>query len=126
MKKLLVLLILAVSFGTVHADNVREVPFTSASGSETVSISSFTFTKIPTTQVDGRWGFYVGVPSTNTGDIVGVAGNCTSTSVATTVRPIQMIKGTSSYFFKYNQGMCLWLITTHTSAENVHVEQVIQ
>lgn len=92
----------------------------------TVSIDETNLTKLPTSQTSGRIGIFLAVPSGNTGDIVGFFGDCTSTALASTIRPIQFIRGSSSSYIPLREDVCLWLITTHSANENVHYQEVKQ
>lgn len=127
MKSLFLFIVASVCVAYVHAaPMVAEAPIKDYGTPVTVAISSFTLTKLPTSQTSGRIGVILGVPSSNTGDITGFFGNCTSTSLANTIRPFKWAKASNSSFVSMREDVCLWLITTHTAAENVHYQEVMQ
>jgi hypothetical protein len=120
-------IIFAMVTSKVFGGTVTEGSFNEAGTGETVSVSSFTLTKVPTTQDDGRVGFFVSISSTNAGALVGFAGDCSAAQYANTVRPIRVNPGSNSVWYKFNQGVCLWLINTGgAGAENAHVQQMYQ
>ena len=127
MKKLLFVFPLFVA-GQLFAAGVAtiEAPVKDYGTPVTVSIDETNLTKLPTSQTSGRIGIFISVPSANTGDIVGFFGDCTSTALASTIRPIQLIRGSSSAFIPLREDVCLWLITTHSANENVHYQEVKQ
>lgn len=104
---------------------VSESPAGNYGTPATVSVSSWTLTCIPDTQNNRRVGFYVDAPNTNTGYLVGMFGDCTSAPAAATVRPIEINPDSDSRFFAFGATQCLWVITSHTSAENAHYQEVI-
>lgn len=122
----LLIFILSCGFTISHAGVVREGSFSAFGIPTTVSIDNSTLTKIPTTQTAGRIGYYVSISSANAGSMVGFNGNCTSTSIANTVRPIRIAPGSNSVWFKNNENVCLWLITTTGSAENIFYQEMFQ
>lgn len=98
---------------------------------QTLSVSTTAWTRIPSTTTvaavsSRRIGVYVDVPSTSNANMVGIFDSCsaTSSSVATTIRPIELIKGSEAYFFPLSPSVCLYLMSLHTSAENVHYQEV--
>ena len=130
MKRLLVLLsALLVAVLCHSAPIVAEAPINGYGTPVTISISTGpagAWTKVPTTQTSGRMGIFIDVPQSNAGRIVGHLGNCTSTSIATTVRPIEFSTTTESGYLSMREDVCLWAITTHTAAENVHIQEIKQ
>jgi hypothetical protein len=126
LKRLMWLLLLGMGSMAYAAPPVAEAPIKDFGTPATVSISASVFTKVPTSQTSGRMGVFLGVPSTNTGSIVGIVGNCTSTAIATTIRPVQYAPGTNSPLIPLREDVCLWLITTNATAENIHVQEVLQ
>jgi hypothetical protein len=94
----------------------------------TVAISSTTLTKVPTTQTSGRVGIYFDNSSTNTARMVGFFGDCTSTSLAVSIRPIEIAPGNNSTYFSMREDVCLWLLDLNTAAasENAHYQEVKQ
>lgn len=114
--------------GLKAAPPVAEAPIKSPSTPATIAVSSTTLTKVPTTQNSGRMGLFFDNPATNTGRMVGFFGDCTSTSVASTIRPIEIAPGTNTLFFPAREDVCLWLIDLNTAAasENCHIQEVTQ
>ena len=132
MKRITFFLVSLGLCAAVHAaPPVAEAPINGFGTPVTVSISTDTgaaaaWTKIPTSQTSGRLGVFLDVPNTNTGRIVGHFGNCTSTSIATSVRPIEIAPSSNSSYFPIREDVCLWLVTLHTAAESVHYQEVKQ
>ena len=108
------------------APPVAEAPINRVGTPVTVSIDETNLTRVPTSQTSGRAGIFFAVPSGNTGDIVGFFGNCTSTALASTISPVQFIRGSSSSLIPLREDVCLWLITTHSANEDVHYQEVMQ
>lgn len=127
MKKLL-LFVLAGAAKTAFAAGVPtiESPIRDYGTPVTVSISTSTLTMVPTSQTTGRLGIFIDAPSTNTGKMVGFFGNCTSTALASTIRPIEISPSTNSTYIGIREDVCLWLLSTHTSAENIHYQEIKQ
>jgi hypothetical protein len=126
MKKLLfgVLFLAGVSYA---APRVEEMPITKVGTATTVSISTSAWTAVPTaTSLTSRNGLLVSVPATSNANVVGVLINCGETAPATTVRPIEIVKGNGFTLFPLDQGVCLELLSLHTAAENVHVIEIKQ
>lgn len=127
MKKLLfVFAFLAVESVVAAAVPTLETPIKSYGTPVTVSISSSTLTKVPTSQTVGRTGIFLDAPNTNTGYIVGFMGDCTSTALAATIRPIEIAASSNSSYIGLREDVCLWLVTTHSSAENIHYQEAKQ
>lgn len=114
--------------GLAHAGKplVAEAPPDSVGTPVTVSISEATLTKVPTSQTAGRVGIFIDNPATNNARVVGFYGNCTSTALASTIRPIEIAPGTNSDFYPMSERICLWLLSLHSGAESVHYQEVMQ
>ena len=115
--------------GLAHAGEIEKINGFYAP--QTLSVSTNSWTRIPSTTTVAavsarRIGVYVDLPSTSNANMVGVFGSCsaTSCSVATTIRPIELIKGSEAYFFPLSPSVCLYLMSLHTAAENVHYQEV--
>ena len=117
-----------VNVGPVHAGKplVAEAPVNGYGTPVTVSISTSTLTMVPTSQTAGRIGIYIDNPNSNNARVVGFFGNCTSTALASTIRPVEIAPSSNSTYFSMNDSVCLWLISLHTSAESVHYQEVKQ
>lgn len=128
MKRLFITLGLSfVAVVAFAAPRVEEMPITAVGTATTVSISTAAWTVVPTaTSLTSRNGMLVSVPSTNNANVVGVIDVCGGTSVATTIRPIEVSKGNGFTLFPIDPGVCLYLISLDTAAENVHVIEVKQ
>jgi hypothetical protein len=105
-----------------------EAPINSVGTATTVSVSNSTWTKVPTTpSLVGRTGIVVSVPSTNTANVVGVLTVSTSgPTEATTVRPFEIEKGNSFALVPAADNVYLYLLSLHSGAESVHVQEVKQ
>jgi hypothetical protein len=128
MKKVIAVSCFLVGMASVclAAPPVSEAPISGVGTPVTVSIDASTLTKIPTSQMSGRIGVYVDAPASNSGKMVGFFGNCTSTALANTIRPIEIAPGTNSSYYPMREDVCLWLITTNATAENIHYQEVKQ
>lgn len=109
---------------------VVESPVSNYGTPVTLSISSTTLTMLPSSQTSGRVGVFLSLPQGNTG-MVGFLGNCTSTSLASTIRPIEISTATGMNAFKYismREDVCLWLLSlnTNVSAQNINYQEVKQ
>ena len=103
---------------------VQETPVKSVGTPTTVSISTSAWTLVPAaSSVSGRSGLIVDAPATLNANLVGHLGGCTSTAVATTVRPIEVIKGESQIDLPIGDSVCLWLLSLHSAAESIHVQE---
>lgn len=94
----------------------------------TISISSTTLTKVPSTStLSLRSGIVLNVPNTNSGDIVGHYGGCSTAPAGSTVQVIEIGPSLADRYYPIDNNVCLWVITTNTSAsENIHVQEVRQ
>lgn len=116
--------------GSLFAAGIRvsESPIADYGTPVTVSISSTTITKVPTSQLSGRFGIYISNPSTNIGDVAGFFGNCSSTALASTIRPIVIstrnVVGMD--YIPMREDVCLWLISIPTTAasQSIHYQEV--
>lgn len=126
MKKVVFFVAMLLTGGVFAAPPVAEAPVKSYGTPVTASVDNVTLTKIPTSQTSGRVGIFVDNPSSNTGRMVGFMGNCTSTALASTIRPIEIAPGTNTTFMPIREDVCLWLITTHSAAESIHYQEAIQ
>lgn len=126
MKRIVFAGALMLAGGAWGAPPVAEAPVKSYGTPVTISIDNSTLTKVPSSQTSGRIGVFLDVPATNTGRAVGFYGNCTSTALASTIRPIEINPGTNSTFLPIREDVCLWLITTHSAPESVHYQEVMQ
>lgn len=130
MKKLMLVGLLMLA-GKLYAEPlVIEAPIKAVGTPVTLAISSTTLTKLPTTQLSGRQGVYVSNPSTSI--IAGFMGDCTSTSLASTIRPFEFARTTtavgdaSMQFFPLREDICLWLISIDVTAssKNIHYQEI--
>lgn len=129
MKKLLFVAVMLIGAGVAYsAPPVAEAPVKGYGTPVTIAISSTTLTMVPSSQTSGRAGIIFDNPNTNTGYMVGFYGDCTSTALANTIRPVEIGPSTNSTFISLREDVCLWLITTNTaiSSENAHYQEVKQ
>jgi hypothetical protein len=131
MKKLFLFLGLMLPLGAMaapkFAPRVMEAELSQFGTPATVSVSTSAWTKVnPSSSLTSRSGIIVSVPSTNNANVVGILGNCTSTAIATTVRPIEIAKGNGFTLFPLADDVCLWLLSLHTAAESVHYQEITQ
>lgn len=127
MKYLIAFLLLSfMAIAGNAAAPVFESPIYNYGTPVTVSIDNSTLTKVPTSQTSGRNGIFLAIPSANTGDIVGFIGNCTSTGLANTIRPLKFTKSTNSVYIPIREDICLWLVTTNGSPESISYQEAIQ
>ena len=116
-------------FLTTYADAAvptAEAPVNGYGTPVTVSISTSTLTMVPTSQTSGRMGIFIDNPASNSAVMVGFFGNCTSTALASTIRPIEIAPSSNSTYLPMREDVCLWLISLHTSAQNIHYQEVKQ
>jgi len=109
---------------------VAEAPIKEYGTPVTLAISSTTLTKLPTNQTSGRMGVYVSNPATNGDAVSGFLGDCTSTALASTIRPI-IISTTPTFnnrYFPIREDVCLWLIALNTAvaSTSVHYQEIKQ
>lgn len=134
MKKLILSVFGLVAFyGHANAWTLfTEAPIKDVGTPVTIAVSSTTLTKVPSSQTSGRVGLYVHNPSTTA--VVGFMGNCTSTALASTIRPIQFALTTAGtgpsgiQYFPLREDVCLWLLTLLTSSpsQNIHYQEVVK
>lgn len=131
MRKVFLFIACFCLYGSLRAAfNVAKAPVLGSGTPATITISSTTLTKVPTTQTSGRYGFIISVPSPNTG-VAGFYGDCTSTANASTIRPIELSTGTGRVpygYFSAREDVCLWLISLNTavSGQTIHVQELKQ
>lgn len=125
MKKLLFLVCL-FAVKSHAAPLEAEAPIKDVGTPVTVSISTSTLTKVPTSQTSGRMGIFIDSPSSNSARTVGFLGDCSSTALASTIRPIEIAPGTNTTYIGIREDVCLWLLSLNTSAESVHYQEVKQ
>lgn len=118
------------SIGHAVGPLVVEAPINGYGTPVTIAISSTTLTKVPSSQTSGRLGIYISNPSTNGGDMAGFLGDCTSTALASTIRPfvIDNSSTTVSQYISMREDVCLWLLSLYigASTQNAHYQEVKQ
>ena len=128
-KALLSLVILLCWYGKAQAaPPVVEAPIRDVGTPVTVAISSTTLTKVPTSQTSGRMGIFIDNPSTNTENIVGFLGDCSSTALASTIRPIELPPSVNTAYIPIREDICLWLLSLDTASatKNIHYQEIKQ
>jgi len=110
-----------------------ETPVNGFGTPASISISSTTPTMVPSTQTSGRTGVWISLPyNTPTGlPVVGFYGNCSATSVASTIRPIEIVSSTTTTnnrYFSMREDVCLWLISldTTSASRTIYYQEVKQ
>lgn len=130
MKWRVMIALAAVALTTVSAKAIeatKELSIGAFGTPHTISVSTSAWTKVPSsTTLNRRTGYIVSNPATNSANMVAHLGNCSSTTIATTVRPQEILKGNGFVFEPNDANVCLWMLSLHTSAENVHVQEVAQ
>lgn len=107
------------------APAVREQSFTAVGTATTVSISTSAWTKVPTTSsLTGRTEVCIDLPASATANMSAIISSVSSTPVeAITVRPIEIIKGEMDRCIQIGDALYLYVISLHTGAENLHVQE---
>lgn len=104
-----------------------ETPIKAYGTPTTVSVSTSAWTKIPaSSSVDGRTGLIVSVPASNTANMVAHLGACSGTSIATTVRPMELVKGHGFILVPIEARVCLYVLSLHSAVENIHTQEIKQ
>lgn len=124
------LVILSFAVGIKAAPLVLNAPILGSGTPVTVAISSTTITKLPTSQTSGRTGVYISNPTTNAAPVSGFLGDCSSTALASTIRPISISTNPASnnMFLPIREDVCLWLISLNTAAAtaSIHYQEIKQ
>lgn len=128
LKKLFIGLVLMAGLGVsanAAAPAVREQSFTAVGTGTTVSISTSAWTKVPTTSsLTGRTTICLDLPAAASANMAGIISSVSSTPAeATTVRPIEVIRGEPDRCIDIGDGLYLYLISLHSAAESVHVQE---
>ena len=133
MKKItMVTFLLLMSVCVSAAPPVMETPIKMAGVPTTISVSSSTLTKVPTTQTSGRTGIYISNPAGNAFNFTGFIGDCTAATSTSTIRPIEITASTGTLnnrYFPLREDVCLWLTAGSGSVSgtaNIHVQEVGQ
>lgn len=135
MRKILsILAFLAVSAASALAADTVELPIGRHGTPVAVSIATGAYTNATPTnatagvRLSNRTGVLIDNPSTNTASFHGHIGNCTSTAISTsTVKgPIEIAPSTNGGIIPLGMNECIWLVSRHTSAESVMIQDVSQ
>lgn len=107
---------------------VAEAPISGVGTPVTITITSGTLTMVPSSQTSGRMGVFVDLPGGALSGVAGFFGNCTSNSVAATVRPIELSSVTASpndTFFPIREDICLWLTALGSAGgQIIHYQEI--
>lgn len=128
MKKILISLGFLLGFVAITqaAPDVEEESMHYAAAASSVSISTSAWTVVPTTSgLNYRSGIKVNNPSTNNASVVGILSRSASPSDSITVHPIEIEPGENP-FIPCGDDLYLYLLSLHTSAEYIHVQEVRQ
>lgn len=105
---------------------IYELPIRNIATATTVSISTSAFTRVVSSVQAGRIGVFVSNPDSNTATASCVFSKETSSPTeATTVRPLEIGVGEDK-FYPIADNIFLYCISLHTSAESIHVQEVLQ
>jgi len=111
---------------------VAEAPIKEVAVGVTVSASTSAWTREAATTTQGRFGVLVSNPGSNSAAVVlaltnadSLACDATITAPATTVRSIEISRGGQA-FIPVSDGVCVYFLSLHTAAENVHFQSVKQ
>lgn len=128
MKKVLLFVSLFGAAGLAHAATpVAEAPIKNFGTPVTVTVTTqTTLTMLPTSQTSGRMGIFIDNPASNSAAVSGFLGNCTSTSIASTIRPIEISPGANSTYIPIREDVCLWLVSLASGSLSVHYQEVLQ
>lgn len=129
MKKFMLLgVVLFLNVCVYAAAPVSEAPIKGYGTPVTIAISSTTLTKVPSSQTSGRIGIFLDAPYSNVGIVSGFFGDCTSTALAITIRPLEFTPGNSSAYIPIREDVCLWMVSLDTTSatSNVHYQEVKQ
>ncbi len=92
-----------------------------------VTLTSYTWTLVPSSQCSGRSNIVLTNRSANTGDFVGITTlTSTTPTISTATICILIPKGTNDRPYPLDQGTYLWMHTTHTANETVTGQEFIQ
>lgn len=134
MKKILVMSAILLGIGYFEkvqaAMDTVEMPIVSHSPAILMSVSTSAYTNVSssTVRIANLAAVLIDNPSTNSAIMHGHIGNCTSTSVSTStvLGPIELAPSLGGGIIGIAEDECLWLISRHTSAENVMIQGVAQ
>lgn len=112
----------------MSAPSVKEAQITDVGTATTVSVANNAWTKVPSgTPLGNRSGLLINNPSSNSSVMVGVLStNASSPTEATTVRPLEFSPASDFTFVPISSGVYLYLMSLHSAAENVHVQEIVQ
>lgn len=112
----------------MSAPSVKEAQIVDVATATTVTVSTSAWTKVPTgSPIGNRSGVLINNPSTNNAGMVGVLStNSSSPTEATTVRPLEFSQSSDFTFLPISSGVYLYMLSLHSVAESVHVQEVVQ
>jgi hypothetical protein len=128
MRNRIVLFLIAVLFsGAVHASPpTQEMPVYPCADAFTVTLTTYSWTRVPTTNCSGRSLIVLNNPASNTANIVGHVTTATTTSISTTTKTIELIKGAGDSGRGISEEGYLWLMSLAASAESVSGQEFRQ
>jgi hypothetical protein len=111
--------------GKCEVPAVREQSFTAVGTATTVSVSTSAWTLVPAAStLTGRTDVCFDEPATNNANM---SATISTSSVvpgeATSVRPIEIIKGEQDRCVSVGDSLKLYVLSLHTAAENIHVQE---
>lgn len=130
MKRILMVLALALGVGSAAAVDVIELPIVAQAAPEAVLVSTSAYTNVTSTmtRVIELSALLLDNPADNTAIMHGHIGNCTSTAVSTvTVKgPIEIAPSTNGGYIGIASDRCLWMVSHAASAEYLTVQGIQQ
>lgn len=128
LKRLLLLAVFAFLGAGVRAELTSEIPISTAAAAGSVSVSTSALTKInPTRSLAKRSGIIVNQKASNNATMYGVLGNCTATpNTISNGNVIEIGVSDRDRLIPIDEGTCLWLYSSHTSAETIYYQEVSQ
>lgn len=118
-------LFLLIASGVHAAFNTKEETINRIGTATTVSISTSSWTLCPSASTRAnRAGVYVNNPSTSSASMAGIL-SASSPSEATTIQPLEFQSGEWA-LIPIGNGINLYLLSLHTSAENAHCQEIGQ
>lgn len=103
----------------------EEAPIFNYGTPVSTDISTSTWTRVPSSNLTGRAGFFITNKSTNTANMFGHFGSSTTPTLATSVRPIVFKAGITMYI-PASSDVVIWLLSGASSSETVDVQEVKQ
>lgn len=107
---------------------VSEAPQKLCTSSFSMSITTFSWTVVPSSNCAGRVGIYVNALSSNTGTVrcIPTSSSTLPVSSTSTFAVWENVPSSNAMFLGLQDNQYLWCLTTHTSAETISGVEVKQ